>query len=350
MSEIINLDKTRVDYIDASKGIGIILVVVGHIVYGNRYDVSFAEFLTNCIFSFHMPLFFVLSGVCIKSNKALNKETLIAKSKSLLIPYCEWTIIYSLLFCIICLYKKSWAYFDSTQQIHAITLCGLSPLWFLFALYISEIIVLAIKAVKHKLFVLLGLLFGSMLLSYCYNQHWFTTNNSFLNDTIIGLLRVSQTTFFLFLGYLSKDIINAISQLKGYQRLLIFIPCVVLFAFFCKYYNNKVDLHLFIIENPILYVFKAILGCLIVIIISTFFKTGLFVFLGRKTKQIMILHYPPFYYTYFLASILNKLFSPNLLGLIIITVITIVCCLLIDAIMRKTKIWHFLMGIKSTVV
>ena len=46
----------RMTYLDCAKGVAIILVVLGHIDMGNNP-------LNNWIYSFHMPLFFVLSGM-----------------------------------------------------------------------------------------------------------------------------------------------------------------------------------------------------------------------------------------------------------------------------------------------
>ena len=44
----------RVDYLDYAKGIAIILVVLGHIFSGGN--------IKTYIYSFHMPLFFIISG------------------------------------------------------------------------------------------------------------------------------------------------------------------------------------------------------------------------------------------------------------------------------------------------
>lgn len=49
--------KQRLDYIDAAKAIAIILVIIGHC-----YWVGAVPRLRNIIYSFHMPLFFVVSG------------------------------------------------------------------------------------------------------------------------------------------------------------------------------------------------------------------------------------------------------------------------------------------------
>jgi polysaccharide biosynthesis protein PslL len=68
--------------IDIAKGLGIILVVFGHnwIVLYHRGN------LFNVIFSFHVPLFFVLSGMFFKANESL-KSTIVSRANALLKPY-----------------------------------------------------------------------------------------------------------------------------------------------------------------------------------------------------------------------------------------------------------------------
>lgn len=46
----------RLDWIDIAKGIAIILVIVGHTVPNPSP-------LRHAIFSFHMPVFFILAGI-----------------------------------------------------------------------------------------------------------------------------------------------------------------------------------------------------------------------------------------------------------------------------------------------
>ena len=59
MNEI-NIQKSeRIAWIDAAKGIGILLVVLGH-------TFNIPVWLHNWIYSFHMPLFFLLAGLIIR--------------------------------------------------------------------------------------------------------------------------------------------------------------------------------------------------------------------------------------------------------------------------------------------
>lgn len=62
-------------YLDALKGIGIILMIIGHVMSPIR----------NIIFSFHMPLFFFISGYLYKDRTA--KDFIIRNTKKVLLPY-----------------------------------------------------------------------------------------------------------------------------------------------------------------------------------------------------------------------------------------------------------------------
>lgn len=55
--------KKRIDWVDCAKGIAIILVIVGHTV---TFDTEPQRFVRGIIFSFHMPLFFILSALTFK--------------------------------------------------------------------------------------------------------------------------------------------------------------------------------------------------------------------------------------------------------------------------------------------
>lgn len=72
------LTKKRIDYIDIAKGITILLMIIGHVF-------NIPNLLKIFIFSFHMPLFFILSGYTFNKK---NQMVLIKNSfKRLIIPY-----------------------------------------------------------------------------------------------------------------------------------------------------------------------------------------------------------------------------------------------------------------------
>lgn len=78
----------RVVWVDVAKGIGIILVVLGH--------VSKNQSLITWIYSFHMPLFFCIAGWLMQKHCGtviFGENYILGKLKRLILPFCEYRII-----------------------------------------------------------------------------------------------------------------------------------------------------------------------------------------------------------------------------------------------------------------
>ena len=86
--------KERDTLIDMAKGIGIILVVFGHIHEGQ---------LSQFIYLFHMPLFFILAGCSMTYSRSANQVKWKSLARSLAVPYLVYSIIFNLY----------WAFFES---------------------------------------------------------------------------------------------------------------------------------------------------------------------------------------------------------------------------------------------
>lgn len=85
--------RTRIVWIDNLRGIAILLVVLGHVVNN--------PIVLKVISSFHVPLFFIISGILIELNTSWknlsNKNLVMIKAKKLLYPYA----VFSILLCIV---------------------------------------------------------------------------------------------------------------------------------------------------------------------------------------------------------------------------------------------------------
>lgn len=122
----------RIEYIDFFRGIGIILMIINHVDFGGV--------IYNFSHAFHMPMFFIISGL-LYSKKTEQQLSTVAffkkKAKSLLLPYCVLGIIHYLIW--ISLYGFSleplkFLFFLNTEK--GMPIAG--ALWFLTALFISE--------------------------------------------------------------------------------------------------------------------------------------------------------------------------------------------------------------------
>jgi len=90
-------NSNRIDWVDYAKGIGIILVVVGHVLRGLQKipaAVPGWEAVDSWIYAFHMPLFFFLSGLFIEPSCRGPLGRFIGdKARRILWPYFVWTIL-----------------------------------------------------------------------------------------------------------------------------------------------------------------------------------------------------------------------------------------------------------------
>lgn len=102
----ISNNSQRSKSIDILKGIAIFLVVLGHAIqYGNGIDyLSNQNFFDNLIFkiiySFHMPLFMLISGYLFyySISKKNIKELLKSRFTSIIIPIIAWGLLINILF------------------------------------------------------------------------------------------------------------------------------------------------------------------------------------------------------------------------------------------------------------
>lgn len=135
--------------IDIAKAIGILLMILGH-CKGLPYIFS------NFIFSFHMPLFFILSGYFYKSRSM--KDLFICGNKHLVKPY-----LITAFFCIfLCLTAGDWELVKDkiigtvmsnggwSHEMFGTNLPYIGPIWFLLALYWCKLFYAYLKQKTEK--------------------------------------------------------------------------------------------------------------------------------------------------------------------------------------------------------
>lgn len=122
----------RIESLDIAKGIGILIVVLGHVLRAD--DV----FLKKFIFSFHMPLFFMLSGFVFNTENKKGKG-LIGSELKLLSSYIVYGLLYLLINIPIGVISKSFSLWEAFMGFYQlIVLYGRGPLWFLTALMFAH--------------------------------------------------------------------------------------------------------------------------------------------------------------------------------------------------------------------
>lgn len=129
----------RIEYLDVFKSFGIILMVMGHVYFGATFD--------KLIHGFHMPMFFFVSGMLYKmkyKDGLCNKELLSfikKKGYSLLLPYAFFgVLLYSIWLILNYSASDKLNFLFHLLFINNTGLEFASVLWFLTALFITEIV------------------------------------------------------------------------------------------------------------------------------------------------------------------------------------------------------------------
>ena len=160
------------------KAVGIILMVVGHS--------GCPEQLRAAIYQFHMPLFFIASGMCFKEKHLGDINGFIVKKlKGVWWPYVKYGTIFLLLhnlFYRFQIYNSYYGYLENVSYLYTtkdflwnftkvIRMTGSEQLiggfWFLHALFWGSITaVLSLRILKDRRFSLLLLIVISLLMCF----------------------------------------------------------------------------------------------------------------------------------------------------------------------------------------
>ena len=130
------MEHNRIGYLDAAKGIAIICIVIGH---SYSYHVGNGGFIIPYLYSFHVPIFFVISGILYARRSQVHISVL-KKIKELILPYLFWGTAYQ--FCLGLLAVMGGE--NLQQQIHTrvATVLHLTSgaMWFLPTMFIATIL------------------------------------------------------------------------------------------------------------------------------------------------------------------------------------------------------------------
>ena len=118
---------SRIVYLDSLRGFAILLVIIGHLIQFN-YKSGIENHIFNLIYSFHMPLFFFISGLCtnfVKETSTLRELFNYGYKKfyQLIIPSIVWTIVVPL-------------FFSCKYTVSNISINTISGYWFLNTLFV----------------------------------------------------------------------------------------------------------------------------------------------------------------------------------------------------------------------
>ena len=217
--------KKRLDYLDMTKGLGMILVLIGHLQGDSIFTFSpYIQPLCVFIFSFHMPMFFIVSGIllAIKNDEVKPlKEVAKSRFRGIMIPYL-WFSLFYLIVVVAALIKGEVAVQTLYLNIwYVISGYGMNVLWFLPALYLGELlfILLRRRIRDHIPFITVVVLSNAIVyfLSYFVGIAKYPTPFAErMHDLITVILRPILVCGFISIGYYMHKLLRKGSRIGDF--------------------------------------------------------------------------------------------------------------------------------------
>ncbi|MCC8174301.1 MAG: acyltransferase family protein [Odoribacter sp.] len=212
----------RLTYIDVFRAFGIILMIMGHIGFGGYFDYF--------IHAFHMPMFFLISGRFFPSDcKAIKaSEFLKKKAKTLLLPYIIFGLFHYAVWLVMNYPDISLKPLKSLLFINTDNLPIAGALWFLTALFFSEIFYFVIVRFINNVIVR-NLVIGGVALFGCVSgfiipfQLPWSLGAAFVG---VGLLHIG----FLWKRYTENAIVLRITSMRVFEWVILGIAATALIA------------------------------------------------------------------------------------------------------------------------
>ena len=289
-------NKQRLDYIDVFRSLGIISMVMGHIGFGGAFDWF--------IHAFHMPMFFFISGFFYRRRDCNIGEYIGKKAKSLLIPYASFGIGHYLLSLILDGVSIKLLIYLFTFNTVSLPIAG--ALWFLTALFFTDVIYFLLDRWNAKLLIIPLVLVGSFadhLLPYPLpwalsaslvglGLYWFGEMSKKYEDKLEKLLNMNWwqilvvgavTTVLIFVnGYINmREGRYAIVPLFWTNALLSVCVGISISKMICK--TGKIKWLTSVGRNSIVYV------CLNQIVIRVLYKAFSYIQMPTSVSHLLVL-------------------------------------------------------------
>lgn len=340
-------NKQRLDFIDVAKGIGMLFVIYAHVNYNKEVLIP--------IYSFHMPLFFIISGMLFDRERFTGFGNFMKKRFfSLIVPYLVFSFLaigYAFvserMFPEIFDFTKAQYLKFLSQVFLARGSSGTAntPLWFVPCLLMVEIIYYFISRLSNKIIVplvgslaALGWLLESGLLPFDNKQLPWT-----LDSALFAL------SFYAFGNLIFPLLKAALEKIRTDKHPNIILTEIFLLSLILWYplaqLNGKVTLGSRILHNGILFFMTGVIGSIAVFALSLLLERCSFLkFCGRNSFIIMSVHYvfrrftvPKIYYAFGYELYNKKSNTETILPFIIVFVLSIGFTFLYSYITNKLK-------------
>lgn len=304
MSEV----KKRLDYFDMVKGIGSILVLLGHLQGDDFFKLS-PYILPMCewIFSFHMVLFFIVSGMLLYHKSDIEKDFIVLykkRFKGIMIPYFWFSAFYISVVVYALINKTVMPATLFVNLWYIFSTYGMNVLWFLPALFFGELLFIFVmqKFENKKISALIITCLGIIGFILAYIMTRFTYEGELakrIHELATALVRPLIVSLFIMIGYYGQKVISKISFTKNkWIQIPVGIVLMIFAALFVKV-NHGVDFRSLVFKNIFFYLLCSLLSSFGLVLICRgipavkaikFFGVNSLIFMGVHNNKTVLFY------------------------------------------------------------
>lgn len=314
-------NSTRIEWIDILKGIGIFYVTFAHL--------SPNIYLEKHIYSFHMFLFFFISGYLYKKPDDL-KNYIIKKSSTLLLPFVFWDILSTAIEIII--HGNTYENISKMLMING-TICWNAPIWFLLTLLLVEISFAPINNIDNR-YIKIGSILFSLVAAFILHD----------KKIILKLGIVPIAFFFYSIGSETKRF-NLFEYFKKTNNIFMFSTLAIVNIIFSTFINARISVINCYYGNFIYCIISGLTGIYMYYFISNWIINKkninrIFSCLGKNSLIIMCIQYYIFRFTNVISLRIFQYdiwHSRNTIKALLFSIITIYIILLFSKTIKLSK-------------
>lgn len=263
----------KLEYMDTAKGILIILVMIGHIlIYTTHTDTIFFKIIC----AFHMPAFFMISGILFdveKWKKQSLKKFIIVKAKRIIIPYFFFEIIGMFFYQMIYIGERP-SLVKSLCGIFTLR-CNVGADWYLPTYFVAIILYLIYVKYGNKYIGIISSIniFGIAVI----------IGGDTANHFLIVIVRCLIGYALIIIG---KELKNFYLKDRNVSFLILSFVVLCISAIV----NTRVELYYCIISNPVLFLIGSVSGTYFILNIAKLIENRAMCYVGENTLPILGTH------------------------------------------------------------
>ena len=335
-----NTAGTRIDWIDICKFLAITIMCLGHI--GVPANIS------DLLHIFHMPVFFLLSGICFKAEKYTDFPMFLkARCKTLLIPHLFWSITMYIVWRMYCKFSMlgrpvsfpSFLWMILTKDASDVQFGGFGVIqWFFTSLFFAELLFYSVLTISQKCKHKKEMIF---LLCLCLALAGFFVSK-LTSYNPLGIVASFMGVLFYGVGFIWKNYYyngfdKKINNMRAiFQDIGILIVLFIIVLFVWKY-NGSTNMRTSSYNNFMLFVLGAIAGSYILIYASHYiekisqnrqmFLYRYMLYIGQNTLIILVFNR---LVQFTIVKTINSILNIFISGEMAVTLIWKVCLVLLD--------------------